>query len=108
MQRYHYDQYDSEPASSHYEQYEYQHQYEEPALEEENETEEEEELQEKQQQQPTRKEPKIQIVRSEIKPSGEAIQVVRPLASTKESSEEIVKRLINQYGTRPAWDQSEL
>lgn len=54
------------------------------------------------------KTPRIQIVHSEIKPSGEAIQLVRPLPSTKESSEEIVKRLINQYGTRPLWDQNEL
>lgn len=54
------------------------------------------------------KAPRLQIVRSEIKPTGEAIQTIRPIAKSKESSEDIVKRLINQYGQRSAYDQSEM
>lgn len=133
----HHQQYEYDPdALAHYEQHQYYdtydpssyaQQFEEDAkaavaaagLAPENLEEEEEELEQHQEGSSEDKNkseakvkkpkaPKIQIVRSEIKPTGEAIQVVRPLATTKESSEAIVKKLINQYGTRPAWDQSEL
>lgn len=52
--------------------------------------------------------PNLKIVKSEVKPSGEAIQVIRPVATTKESSEEIVKRLISQYGVRTEFHPSQL
>lgn len=78
----------------------------------ENEHQEYHEAQQESEKQPVKvkkpKSPKVQLVKTEIRPSGETIQLVRPLASTKESSEDIVNRLINQYGTRPLWDQSEL
>ena len=44
----------------------------------------------------------LRVVRSEIKPSGEKLDLVRPMAQGSLSSNEVVERLIRQYDYKTA------
>jgi hypothetical protein len=39
----------------------------------------------------------LKIVKTEVRPSGEAVQLVRPLAHGNKTSEEIVDELVHQF-----------
>ena len=39
----------------------------------------------------------LKIVSTEMKPTGEAVQLVRPLASTSKSTDQIVGDLVNRF-----------
>lgn len=39
----------------------------------------------------------LKIVKTEMKPSGEAVQLVRPLAQGNKTSEEIVDELVHKF-----------
>ena len=39
----------------------------------------------------------LKIVKTEIKPSGESVQIVRPVVTTTKSSDQIVDELVNRF-----------
>jgi hypothetical protein len=39
----------------------------------------------------------LKVIKTELKASGEAVQLVRPLATTSKSAEEIIGELVNQF-----------
>lgn len=39
----------------------------------------------------------LKIVKTDIKPSGEAVQLVRPLAAANKSTDQIVGELVNRF-----------
>ncbi|CAF0784799.1 unnamed protein product [Brachionus calyciflorus] len=43
----------------------------------------------------------LKIVKTEIQESGEAFQLVRPVGAEKQTSEDIISKLVRQYGSRP-------
>lgn len=42
----------------------------------------------------------LKIVKTEIKPTGEAVQLVRPLVSSAKTTEQIVGELVNRFDYR--------
>lgn len=42
----------------------------------------------------------LKIVKTEIKPTGEAIQVVRPIVSSAKTTDQIVGELVNRFDYR--------
>ncbi len=42
----------------------------------------------------------LKIVKTEIKPTGEAIQVVRPIVSSAKTTDQIVDELVNRFDYR--------
>jgi hypothetical protein len=39
----------------------------------------------------------LKIVKTELKPNGETVQLIRPLTTTAKSTDEIVGELVNRY-----------
>lgn len=39
----------------------------------------------------------LKVVKTELKASGEAVQLVRPIAATSKSAEEIIGELVSQF-----------